>query len=220
MGLADAVRSLRSRTSSLRAAAALAAAVPLLLALPAGPAAAAPGVAGAAPVAGRAAPEAATAAPGKVAPGAHCALGAGEGGVLTCFDSFPAAVAFATGGRVTTAPASPQEAVRDAAFTASVEATTAATVLVGIEYADLNYGGSSVSMYASGRCDDSPDADYRFPTLPTGWNDRISSFRSYSNCAQQLFDTTYYGGALTGIISSLSYVGQSANDRASSVTFN
>jgi len=170
--------------------------------------------------------EPATAAPRAATGGRHCALGAGAGQRLHCFDTFPAAVAFATGGRVTTAPASPAQAALDPGFTVAVEAaaapqSTTASVLVGIEYADANYGGSSLAMYAPGGCDNSLDVDYRFPTLPSGWNDRISSFRSYSNCAQQLFAATYFGGgSLTGVISSLSYVGPAANDRASSITFN
>jgi hypothetical protein len=192
----------------------------------AGPAAAAPSTpTGPAPVrAGGPAPESATAAarpPSAAAP--HCVLAAGYGQTPRCFATFPAAVAAATGGRVTDAPASPAAAVRDPAFTAAVQdlSTTAAAVLVGIEYADVNYGGASLSMTASGRCDYSLDVDYRFPSLPSGWNDRISSFHSYSNCAQQLFrDTSFAGGALTNIVSSMSYVGSAANDRASSVTFN
>lgn len=195
----------------------------------AGPAAAAPpgvaGPAGATSVrAGAPAPEGATAAarpPSAAAP--HCVLAAGDRQTPRCFATFPAAIAAATGGRVDTAPASPTAAVRDPGFTAAVEsaAVTAGAVLVGIESADLNYGGASLSMTAPGRCDNSLDVDYRFPSLPSGWNDRISSFRSYSNCAQQLFrGTNFTGGALTNIVSSMSYVGSAANDQASSVTFN
>ncbi|HZB50591.1 MAG TPA: hypothetical protein VE547_16000, partial [Mycobacteriales bacterium] len=119
-------------------------------------------------------------------------------------------------------PASAAVAVRDPAFTAALEApTTLAAVVVGIEYADINYGGATLSMTAPGRCDYSMDVDYRFASMPYGWNDRISSFRSYSNCAQQLFrGTSFSGGALTNIVSSMSYVGSTANDQASSVTFN
>jgi hypothetical protein len=220
MGPAVAFRSLLSR-SPARAAAVVVAAVPLLLL--ASPAAAAPGAAAPPPAGGvvsGSSAEAATAAPHPATGGPHCALGAGEGAKLHCFATFPAAVAFATGGKVTSAPATPAQAVRDPAFTAAVEAVTAGSVLVGIEYADLNFGGGSVSMYAGGRCDDSADADYRFASMPAGWNDRISSFRSYSNCAQQLFNSTNFGGPLTGVVASLSYVGAGANDRASSVTFN
>ena len=182
---------------------------------PTGPAAVQPG----AP-----APEGATAAaqpPSAAAP--HCVLAAGNRQTPRCFATFPAAIAAATGGWVTSAPASPAAALRDPAFTAALETqpVTAAAVLVGIESADLNYGGASLSMTAPGRCDYRMDVDYRFPSLPSGWNDRISSFRSYSNCAQQLFrGTSFTGGALTNIVSSMSYVGSAANDRASSVTFN
>ena len=197
-----------------------------LLLLPVGPAVAAPGGAAPPPAAPAAAPvpEAATAAaprPSTAAP--HCVLAAGERQTPRCYATFPAAIAAATGGRVTDAPASAAAAVRDPAFAAALESvpTTFASVVVGIEYANLNYGGSTLSMTASGRCDYSLDVDYRFPSLPSGWNDRISSFRSYSNCAQQLFrGTSFTGGALTNIVSSLSYVGAAANDQASSVTFN
>src|SRR4029453_13325828 len=108
-------------------------------------------------------------------------------------------------------------------FTAAVQdqPITTAAVLVGIENADLNYGGASLSMTAPGGGDYSLAGGNRFPRLPSGWNDRISSFRSYSNCAQQLFrGTSFTGGALTNIVSSMSYVGSAPNDQASSVTFN
>jgi hypothetical protein len=188
-------------------------------------AAAAPGLPpGPAPAgAGAPAPEAATAGARPPADTPHCVLAAGELETPRCFATFPAAIAAATGGRITDAPESPAAAVHDPAFAAALESApaTLAAVVVGIEYADLNYGGASLSMTAPGRCDYSLDADYRFPRMPSGWNDRISSFRSYSNCAQQLFrDTSFTGGALTNVVSAMSYVGSGANDRASSVTFN
>ncbi|HYT09621.1 MAG TPA: hypothetical protein VEL73_03065, partial [Mycobacteriales bacterium] len=111
----------------------------------------------------------------------------------------------------------------DPTFTAALEqdAVLASSVVVGVEYADANFGGATLTLSAAGRCDDSPDVDYRFASLPSTWNDRISSFRSFNNCAQHLFrDINFQGGALTGIISSMSYVGSTANDKASSITFN
>src|SRR5215207_7042608 len=215
--LASAAHALPRPSRSRRLPALLLATVALLLpavALAGPTAAAPPGVAGpgaAVPVqAGAPVPEGATAAahpPSAAAP--HCVLAAGDGQAPRCFATFPAAISAATGGRVDTAPASPAAAVHDPAFTAAVEAepATLGSVLVGIEYADLNYGGSSLSMIAGGRCDYSLDVDYRFPSLPSGWNDRISSFRSYSNCAQQLFRWTSYSGALTNIVTAMSYVG-------------
>jgi len=213
----------RARGGAVRVAAVLVAATAGLL-LTTGPATAAPGAGSpTAPVrtTGDTA-EAATAGPRS--PGLpHCALAAGDGQPLHCFGTFREAVAFATGGRVRTAPASPAEAADDPAFTAAVEAPAAldASYLLGYEWADLNWTGASLAMYGSGRCDNSSDVDFRFPSMPSGWNDRISSFKSYNNCAQQLFrGTSFSGGALTYIVTNMSYVGSAANDQASSVTFN
>lgn len=165
---------------------------------------------------------AAVAAAPPVRAGTHCVVAAGNG-APRCFGTFPEAVAAATGGRVRTAPATPRAAAADPAFTAAIEdgAVTAAAVVVGIEYVDASYGGATLTLTAPGRCDDSMDADWFFPSLPAGWNDRITSFRSYNNCAQQLFrGASMTGGALTGILVSTPNVGAPANDQASSVTAN
>ncbi|HEX6755137.1 MAG TPA: hypothetical protein VF109_04235 [Mycobacteriales bacterium] len=198
--------------------------VTLTAALAAGPAigfAGGPAVAGgpAAAFAGGVSP--ARAAPGTAAPATHCVLAAGAR-AATCYATFPAAIAAATGGRVR-APASAAAAASDARFAAALDdpSVTAASVVVGIEYTNANYSGSTLTLSAPGRCDDSNDADYWYATLPAGWNDVISSFRSYSNCAQQLFRNTYFqGGALTGILTNTPYVGAPANDQASSITAN
>jgi len=153
--------------------------------------------------------------------GKHCVLAAGAA-AATCYDSFPAAIAAVTKGRVR-APDSATAAATDPAFAAalSADAVTASSVITGVEYANINYGGSTLTLYASGRCDDNIDADYVWNTLPSGWNDRISSFKSYNNCAQQLFRNTYRGGgALTGILVNTANVGSTANDQASSLTAN
>jgi hypothetical protein len=161
----------------------------------------------------------ASAAPAQAAK--HCVLAAGAT-TATCYASFPAAIAAVTKGRVK-APASATTAATDAAFATalSADAVTAASVVVAVEYSDASYRGDTLTLYASGRCDNSTDADYVFNTLPAGWNDRISSFKSFNNCAQQLFRNTYRGGgALTGILVNSPNVGTPANDQASSLTAN
>lgn len=153
----------------------------------------------------------------------HCALAAGHKQPPRCFATFRESVAFATGGRVRTAPDSPRAAATDPAFTAAVEADagTSAQYLLGYEFADLNWVGATLALYGNGRCDASSDIDFRFNSMPAGWNDRISSFKSYNNCAQQLFrGTNLSGGSLTYIVANMSYVGSAANDQASSLTFN
>jgi hypothetical protein len=209
-----------------RALAVLAAAAPLVLAL-AGPAAAVPVGPAAVPApASGATPESATAAappPATAAP--HCALVAGST-AAHCFGTYRAAVAYGTGGRVADAPVSARAAALDPAFARTMSALPAATakaasVLLGTEYANANFGGASLSLFGAGRCDNSSDADFRFASMPAGWNDRITSFRSFSNCAQQLFrNINFGGGSLTIIITSLANVGAAANDQASSLTFN
>jgi hypothetical protein len=204
-----------------RALAVLAAAGPLVLAV-AGPAAAVP-VGPAAVPAPASGPTAETGiAPASAAP--HCALVAGST-TAHCFGTYRAAVAYGTGGRVTDAPVSARAAALDPVFARTMSALPAAlpaaSTLLGTEYANANFSGASLSLFGAGRCDNSSDADFRFASLPAGWNDRITSFRSFSNCAQQLFrNINFGGGSLTIIISSLANVGAAANDQASSLTFN
>lgn len=229
MRLAAPVPSLLPRSRSRlgrRALAVLAAAAPLVLAL-AGPAAAVPvgPAAVPAPAGGRTAESATAAAPAPASAAPHCALVAGST-TAHCFGTYRAAVAYGTGGRVTDAPVSARAAAVDPAFARTMSALPATTpkvasTLLGTEYADANFSGASLSLFGAGRCDNSSDADFRFASLPAGWNDRITSFRSFSNCAQQLFrNTNFGGGSLTIIISSLANVGAAANDQASSLTFN
>jgi hypothetical protein len=210
-----------------RTLAVLAALVPLLL-LAAGPATAAP----AAPAAtsGDTSESATAAARPPATAGPHCVLAAGSGQALHCFATFRAAIAYGTGGRITDAPLSAAAAARDPEFAAKARASNAAatssaiaaaSVLLGTEYADADFRGGSLNLFGTGSCDNSSDADFRFGSLPAGWNDRITSFKSFSNCAQQLFrSVNFTGGALTIVIRSLANVGAAANDQASSVTFN
>jgi hypothetical protein len=212
-----------------RALAVLAAAVPLVLAL-AGPALAVPVGPAATPVptTGDTSESATAAAPAPATATPHCALTAGSS-TLHCFATYRAAIAYGTGGRVTDAPTSARAAALDPAFAARMAAlpastpkvAAAASTLLGTEYANANFAGASLNLFGAGRGDNSSDADFRFSSMPAGWNDRITSFKSFSNCAQQLFrSVNFTGGSLTLIISSLANVGAAANDQASSLTFN
>jgi hypothetical protein len=53
--------------------------------------------------------------------------------------------------------------------------------------------------------------------VPLGWNDVISSFRSFSNCQTVLFEDINFGGSTTQKTVDLSFVGKAMNDRASSI---
>ena len=161
--------------------------------------------------------------PGSAGPAGNCVLRldrTGTAGAPVCFDSFQAAIAFATGGVVTDAPASAGSAATDPAFAARLAtAGPAASAVLGLEYADINFGGGSLTLSAPAGCDNSSDVDWQFASLPASWNDRISSFRSFSNCIQRLYRDVNFGVALTPATTSMSWVGSAANDRASSIRF-
>lgn len=57
------------------------------------------------------------------------------------------------------------------------------------------------------------------PRLGVGWNDRITSFKSYENCATKLWENTFSGSSYGFCVNS-TYVGAAMNDRASSMQFN
>jgi len=200
-----------ARAKSTRTAVGVLAAAVVLLFAVATPAGAAPG---------GASPTAATSAPGATR---HCVLRAVRGAVPAeprCFGSFRAAISWASGGRVTDAREQASVAATDPAFAARLrEVASTAVAILGIEYADANYRGATLTLTAAGGCDSSLDVDWQFASLPSSWNDRISSFRSYSNCLQRLFRDVNFGTAITPIQGSSPWVGSAANDKASSIRF-
>lgn len=96
---------------------------------------------------------------------------------------------------------------------------TTASYVGGIQYWNSGYGGSTYTVTTAGTCDDSLDRDYYLNQVTSSWNDKISSFRGYSNCGETLYENGGYGGSTYGIYTSSSYVGNAMNDRASSITF-
>ena len=87
-------------------------------------------------------------------------------------------------------------------------------------WADINYGGSSVELRQSGmggvaNCD--PDG-YRWDSLPSGWNDRISSIRGYHNCIYiRGYADSNTSGKCAKYVADVAYVGDAMNDKISSL---
>jgi hypothetical protein len=173
--------------------------------------------------------------------GQHCVVSPSS--EITCFDSFTDAIATATGGEIQDAQTDAAVALADPGFAARINAIAArqdpqsalapggvgraAMVVIGISYKDGNYGGNTWVWLQPTRCDfNSSTVDFEVPNLNTspysgsGFNDSISSFRSFNNCLTVLFEDWFYGGAVTsGGVPTLdmSYVGNAMNDRASSI---
>lgn len=164
-------------------------------------------------------------------PGQHCVVGlqaAGPGEAVappasepTCFDTFAEAVSFATDGRVSL----PVEATRVSEkqlLSAGVISTAQAPVarpLVGIEYQHTNFGGASLTLYGASGTGCYSGTWYGFPNMASlGFDNTISSGRTYSNCIGKHHDGTNYTGTYTYCETSCATLG-SMNDRTSSIKF-
>lgn len=175
-------------------------------------------------------PTAGTAASGASTPATpHCVQSVSSD-KLSCFDSFTAAIAAATGQQITDAPADARVALSDPGFRARINALAAAprrgasvvqsltTVVVGIEYRDDNFQGPTLTYTAPVGCDANLSTiDYQVTAIPDPWNDQISSFIAFSDCSEQLYEAANFGGSQTPIAQSLTGVGAAMNDRASSI---
>ena len=108
-----------------------------------------------------------------------------------CYNTFADSIRAATGGRV----ALPTDAKTvTAAQLASVGPTAAtASVVLGTEYQDINFGGGAVNYLGSVGC----GSGYFFSfNLSGAWNNAIGSARSYSNCKSGHFENLNNTGSV------------------------
>lgn len=91
-----------------------------------------------------------------------------------------------------------------------------ASTVIGIFYENSGYDGASyVASVSQNGC---YGYSHGYTNLGSiGWDNRISSFRSYSNCRTAIFANTNYGGSSYGYYTNSSYVGSAMNDQASSI---
>lgn len=144
----------------------------------------------------------------------HCVVSVGNG-AMKCFNTATESISFATGGRVTSAPADMGAAIQDAKLTQEINASGpgATAVMIGVEYYLQNYGGASLTFTGANACTaTTADTDFYYAPLPNysgsggiNWNNNIRSFIGYSNCYQRMYDYSNCTGLLLG------YVGYSAD---------
>lgn len=108
-----------------------------------------------------------------------------------CFDSFSEAIYAATKGAVRLAPTTkPSELTPQMLALAS-------TTVIGIDYSSPNYQGSSLVWVVNNTVGCNTGYSYVSPTMPSGWNDVVSSARTYGGCINNPhYEHTYYGGAV------------------------
>jgi hypothetical protein len=97
---------------------------------------------------------------------------------------------------------------------------TLSTVVIGQVFEDANYGGSSYTFTASADCDTNADVDWELSSMPSGWNDRVSSFKSFGQCATKIWHDVSFAGTSYGFVVNSTYVGATLNDEASSIQWN
>jgi hypothetical protein len=116
---------------------------------------------------------------------------ASEMSKATCFDSFSDAVYAATGEAVRLAPT-----IQPGHVTQEMLAPASQTV-ISIDYSQPNYQGSTLVWYVNNSYGCNTGWSYANPTMPSGWNDVVSSAHSYGGCNNNPhYEHTYYGGAL------------------------
>ncbi|WP_169053782.1 peptidase inhibitor family I36 protein [Agromyces sp. H66] len=93
--------------------------------------------------------------------------------------------------------------------------STASSIVLGTVYADVNYGGSSYTMWGSSGC---AGVTFGFASLSGGWDTRISSARAANGCWVTLYKATNYGGEKLTCTPNCPSVG-TLNDQVRSLVF-
>ncbi len=99
-----------------------------------------------------------------------------------CFDTFAEAINAATAGRVQLDPSTrPGEVTNDLLNPVDGSISPMTQVVIGIDWDSTNFIGNSFTWVANDYgC--SSTIQYGVPTMPSGWDNRVSSARGYSNC--------------------------------------
>lgn len=176
-----------------------------------------------------AAPAVAQAAPSTIAHeqarGSHCVIVLSAGSAAKqsvvkdyrCFSTLSKAVTFASGGKVRLGARSSLSSA-DAALR-SRGSSRASSPVLGIEYNASNFGGTSLTLTGSGGSGCYGGTEYSFGNLGNyGWNDKIESARTYSNCAGVHYKNSGFSGSSTSVYGSRSDFG-SLDNEISSIRF-
>ena len=82
-------------------------------------------------------------------------------------------------------------------------------------YDAANRTGAYYALYGTA-CDTKADIDGSY-TLPSSWNDRISSFQGFGNCETPLYQNGHFTGSTYGPAFATDNVGATMNDQTSAV---
>jgi len=163
----------------------------------------------------------------------HCTLNAATG-AKRCFDTYTAAIAHASGGKIDDAPASARAAAHDGRLHAEMRKLSAARsaagarsedvgtegVIRGTIYEDKEFGGDSQTIYGPGLCDGKDSDDDTQLSLEEGWKNRVSSVQPWGGCTLWLYSEPDLKGDKDGPYKeNTPDVGPQLEDRVQSVAF-
>ena len=96
-------------------------------------------------------------------------------------------------------------------------AAPAATTAISVDYMDAGYSGASLTWFENGIVSCNGFPNYQASSMPSGWNDDISSYADYANCSNNPhYENNGFRGAVVNCGPNCSYVGNAMNDRTSS----
>jgi Peptidase inhibitor family I36 len=114
---------------------------------------------------------------------------------VTCYSTFSASISAATGGRVRLpASAKPGSVTPDQLNAGAATVTPAIVFVLSIDYKDINFSGPTLTWTQSSGC-----GAFQAASMPSGWNDVVSSVVTRSGCANTLYKNINFGGTTFSI---------------------
>ncbi len=107
----------------------------------------------------------------------------------TCYATFAGSIRAATGGSIRL-PASATPRSVTAADLREWAAVPATVYVLSIDWVNTNFTGGSLTWTQSSKC-----GRFQASSMPSGWNDVVSSVATYSGCANTLYQNTNFGGS-------------------------
>jgi len=136
------------------------------------------------------------------APAGHCIVhidpvlpghAASKVGTPKCFATFAQAIAAATSGTVRLG-----SSVSPRSLSARMlrPQRIAATTVISVDYHDSGFSGISLTWYVSGTAGCAANS-YSASSMPSGWNDEVSSSQRYDSCTHNPhYENNGFGGAI------------------------
>lgn len=112
----------------------------------------------------------------------------------TCYSTFAASIKAATGGRVRLPASANPGSVTPDELNAGAGAVPATVFVLSIDYVNSNFGGNSLTWTQSSGC-----GAFQASSMPSGWNDVVSSVITDSGCANTLYKNINFGGSTFSI---------------------